>query len=59
VLGQLKYGRLQGVEVKTPNVKLRPEQALFLEQIRRAVGVACFARDLRDVSRELSASNDY
>jgi hypothetical protein len=42
VLGQLKDGRLLGVEVK-----------VFLERIRAAGGVAFVARDLRDVAREL------
>ena len=42
VLGQLRDGRL------------RPEQAMFLERIRRAGGVAFVARDLRDVLRELN-----
>ena len=34
VLGQLKDGRLLGVEVKGPTGKLRPEQSVFLERIR-------------------------
>lgn len=53
VLGQLRDGRLLGVEVKSPTGKLRPEQALFLERIRCAGGVAFMARDCRDVMREL------
>ena len=53
VLGQLKDGRLLGVEVKGPAGKLRPEQAVFLERIRCAGGVAFLARDCRDVLREL------
>lgn len=53
VLGQLKDGRLLGVEVKAKAGRLRPEQALFLERIRCAGGVAFVARDLRDVLREL------
>lgn len=53
VLGQLKDGRLLGVEVKAKAGRLRPEQALFLERIRGAGGVAFVARDLRDVLREL------
>ena len=55
VLGQLKDGRLLGVEVKAKTGKLRPEQAVFLERIRGAGGVAFVARDLRDVLRELGA----
>ena len=53
VLGQLKDGRLLGVEVKAQAGRLRPEQALFLERIRCAGGVAFVARDLRDVLRTL------
>ena len=52
VLGQLKDGRLLGVEVKGPTGRLRPAQALFLERIRAAGGVAFMARDCRDVLRE-------
>jgi hypothetical protein len=52
VLGQLKDGRLLGVEVKAQAGRLRPEQALFLARIRAAGGVAFVARDLRDVLRE-------
>ena len=49
VLGQLKDGRLLGVEVKAKAGRLRPEQAVFLERIRGAGGVAFVARDCRDV----------
>jgi len=55
VLGQLKDGRLLGVEVKGPAGRLRPEQAFFLERVRVAGGVAFVARDCRDVLRELGA----
>ena len=34
-------------------LRLRPEQALFLERIRCAGGVAFVARDCRDVLREM------
>lgn len=54
VLGQLKDGRLLGVEVKAEKGKLRPEQTIFLERIRAAGGVAFMARDCRDVLRELN-----
>ena len=56
VLGQLKDGRLLGVEVKGPAGKLRPEQALFLDRVRAAGGVAFLARDCRDVGRELESN---
>ena len=54
VLGQLRDGRLLGVEVKGPTGRLRPEQTFFLERVRGAGGVAFVARDLRDVRRELA-----
>ncbi len=53
VLGQLKDGRLLGCEVKGPTGRLRTEQAVFLDRVRAAGGVAFVARDLRDVVREL------
>ena len=54
VLGQMKDGRLLGVEVKAEKGKLRPEQTIFLERIRDAGGVAFVAKDCRDVLRELN-----
>jgi hypothetical protein len=54
VLGQLRDGRILAVEVKSPTGKLSPEQAIFLERIRRAGGVGFVAHDLRDVMRELN-----
>ena len=56
VIGQLRDGRLLGVEVKAAKGKLRPEQAVFLERIRCAGGVAFMARDCRDVARELGGA---
>lgn len=56
VLGQLKDGRLLGVEVKAGKGKLRPEQTIFLERIRLAGGVAFMARNYRDVMNELSVN---
>ncbi len=53
VLGQLRDGRLIGVEVKAAKGKLRPEQTIFLECICRAGGVAFMARDCRDVFNNL------
>ena len=43
VLGQLRDGRLLGVEVKAQAGRLRPEQAVFLERIRGAGGVGLLA----------------
>ena len=54
VLGHLKDGRVLGVEVKAQAGRLRPEQALFLERIRCAGGVAFVARDCRDVREQLN-----
>lgn len=54
VLGQLRDGRLLGVEVKASKGTLRPEQAVMLERIAGAGGVAFVAHDLRDVQRELT-----
>ncbi len=53
VLGQLHDGRLLGVEVKAPKGKLRPEQAVMLERIAGAGGVAFVAHDCRDVFEQL------
>lgn len=53
VLGQLRDGRLLGVEVKGPTGKLRPEQSVFLERVRGAGGVGFMARNCRDVFCEL------
>ena len=54
VLGQTKDGRLLAVEVKAKAGRLRPEQAVVLERIREAGGVAFVARNCRDVIRELN-----
>jgi hypothetical protein len=56
VLGQLKDGRLLGVEVKAPTGRLKTVQALFLERINTAGGVAFVARNCLDVLRELDGS---
>lgn len=58
VLGQLRDGRLLGVEVKGPTGRLRPEQAFFLERVRESGGVAFTARDCRDVLRELDRAKE-
>ena len=58
VQGQLKDGRLLGVEVKGPAGKLRPEQAVFLDRARAAGGVASMACDLRYVQRELQSTKE-
>ena len=53
VLGQLRDGRLLGVEVKAPKGKPSTEQTLFLERINQAGGVAFIARNCRDVFARL------
>ena len=58
VLGQLKDGRLLGMEVKAKAGRLRPEQAVFLERIRGAGGVAFVARDCRDVFDNLKKQEE-
>lgn len=54
VLGQLRDGRFLACEVKAPKGRLQPEQAIFLEHVNGAGGVAFVARDCRDVLRELN-----
>jgi len=49
VIGQLRDGRLLAVEVKSQSGKLRPEQAAFLDQVRRFGGVGFMARNAIDV----------
>lgn len=49
VLGQLRDGRLLGVEVKADKGKLRPEQTVMLERINSAGGMAFVARNCNDV----------
>jgi len=56
VLGQLKDGRLRGMEVKGPTGRLRPEQSAFLERIRCAGSAAFMDRGLPDVIRKLGAT---
>ena len=54
VLGQMKDGRLLGVEVKAAMGRLRPDQAVFLERIRLAGGVAFMARDCNAASSKIN-----
>jgi len=48
-LGQLTDGRLLACEVKASKGRLRPEQAVMLDRIAGAGGVAFVARNCRDV----------
>jgi len=59
VLGQLKDGRLLGVEVKSNKGRLRTEQGIFLDRIRCAGGLAFVARDCRDVKKELDQAEPH
>jgi len=54
VLGQLRDGRLLGVEVKAPGGRLRTEQAIFLERINQAGGLGFVARNCKDVFNQLA-----
>lgn len=49
VIGQLKDGRLLACEVKARRGRLRPEQAVFLDRVRRFGGVGIVARNANDV----------
>lgn len=53
VLGQLRDGRLLGVEVKSHNGKLSTQQSVFIERIKSAGGVAFLARNCNDVFKNL------
>lgn len=53
VLGQLRDGRMLGVEVKASKGRLRPEQAIVLARINAAGGVAFVARNCNDVFKGL------
>lgn len=53
VLGQLRDGRLLGVEVKSPTGKLSTQQSVFIERINSAGGVAFVARNCNDVFKNL------
>ena len=53
VLGQLRDGRLLGVEVKASQGRVSAEQAFMLERINGAGGLGFVARNCLDVIREL------
>lgn len=55
IIGQFRDGRFLGCEVKAPKGKLLPGQAVLLDRIRLAGGVAFMARDCRDVRRKLES----
>lgn len=56
LLGQLKDGRLLGVEVKAASGRLGPDQTAVLDRISAAGGVAFVARNEADVIRELDVA---
>lgn len=53
VIGQMRDGRFLAVEVKSKTGRLHPDQAVFIEAVQSAGGLAFVARDCRDVIREL------
>lgn len=57
VIGQLKDGRLLACEVKARRGRLRPEQADFLDRVRRFGGVSIVARSAKDVFAALGPLN--
>lgn len=44
------HGTFLAVEVKAPSGRLRPAQAQFLDVIRRAGGISCVVRDVRELA---------
>lgn len=55
VLGQLRDGRLLGVEVKAGKGRLRPDQTIVLERINTAGGLAFVAKNCNDVFAALKS----
>ena len=55
VLGQLRDGRLLGVEVKASKGRLRPDQTIVLERINTAGGLAFVAKNCNDVFAALKS----
>ena len=47
------FGRFLAIEVKRPGQQPTPYQAGFLDQVRKAGGVAFVATSVQDVEREL------
>jgi len=56
VLGQLRDGRLLGVEVKAAKGRVSAEQSIMLERINGHGGIGFVARDCRDVFQALTAA---
>ena len=56
VLGQLRDGRLLGVEVKAAKGRVSAEQSVMLERINGHGGIGFVARDCRDVFQALTAA---
>jgi len=54
VLGQLRDGRLLGVEVKAAKGRVSAEQSIMLERINGHGGIGFVARDCRDVFAALT-----
>ncbi len=56
IYGYMRDGRAIYCEVKRPSGVVRPEQAAFIEQARKAGCVAFVARGVEDVLKELQGS---
>lgn len=53
ILGCLDDGRMLAIEVKTKTGQLRPEQKLFLQEIKLRGGLSLVARSIDDVELAL------
>ena len=53
ILGQLVTGHFLAIEVKRRGGRVRPKQREFLEQVRRAGGLALLARSIPEVQAGL------
>lgn len=51
IIGIAPDGRFLAVEVKTPTGRIRPEQTVFLDVVRKAGGIAGVARSVEEALR--------
>ena len=58
ILGQLRDGRVVGVEVKAPRGRLRAEQSIFLDRVNSTGGLAFVARNCNDVFTALATNSN-
>ncbi len=54
VMAQTTDGRFVALEVKRPSGRVRPEQEVFLDKVRRHGGVGAVVRSIADVERALA-----